>query len=207
MLWIHFILQVLPVTLLALAGTGLGLVVLPTDLALRFEIPLLLLGLLFFVAMITFKGTSGWNVFFLLGFSLVVGVLLRGFAQEELGRSWSLSFGVAIGILGLSAGVGRSLHGRLFWLGKGFWILSWIYLAGWGLIVVLHLGALIRILWAGAGLVIFSGLAAAWFAGLGEHQEGASGIPLAIDLYILAFNLAVATRVISSSIISGDFLA
>jgi FtsH-binding integral membrane protein len=205
--WMHFILQVLPVTLLALAGTGLGLVVLPSDLALSLEIPLLLSGLLLFVAMITFKGTSGWNVFFLLGFSLVVGVLLRGFVQEEHGRSWSSSFGVAIGILVLSAGVGRSLRGRLFWLGKGFWILSWIYLAGWGLIVVLHPGALFQILWAGAGLVIFSGLAAAWFAGLGEHQEGASGVPLAVDLYILAFNLAVATQIVCSGIASGAFLA
>jgi hypothetical protein len=167
---------------------------------------LLLSGLLLFVAMLTFKGASGWNVFFLMGFSIVVGVLLRGFTQEDLGKSWSSSFGVAIVILALSAGIGRSLRGRLFWLGKGFWILSWIYLAGWGLIVVLHLGDLVRILWAGSGLVIFSGLAAAWFAGLGDHQESPSGISSAIDLYILAFNLAVASHIIGTSIIKGGFL-
>ena len=198
----QFLLQIVPLTSLAVISTLIGIIVSPPALASELAFLLLFIDLLLFVALITFKRVSGWNVFLLLGFAVVVGILLRGFAPSELTRSWG-SIVLTIGVLVLAAAVGRVLRGRTKWVGIGVGFASWAYLVGWGLIAVLGLKSLPQTLWAGVGLMIFGGLSALWFSELGQHHDKDSSVALSIELYIFILNLTLTAQVIIRGISLG----
>jgi FtsH-binding integral membrane protein len=196
MLWLHFILRTLPVSVLALIVTAVGVLGAPQDRIAPLTLPLLLVAVLLFAAMLTFRESAGWNTGLLLGFALVVGVLLSGLDVSAEPRAWAGALGVMIAALGLAAAMGRALRGRLAMLGGGLWLVSWAYLVGWGVIAVLRAGPPFQVVWAAAGLLIFTGLAAAWFSALVTEQEETPGVSHAIDLYIFSFNLALAAYVL-----------
>jgi hypothetical protein len=55
---------------------------------------------------------------------------------------------------------------------------------------------MLQTIWAFAGLIIFGGLAATWFANLMTSEEKPNNVSLAIDLFIVGLNLFVAGRVL-----------
>ena len=198
MFWLHFILRTLPVSALAMIVTTAGMLAVQPDRIAPLTLPLLLLAVLLFAAMLTFRKSAGWNAGLLLGFALVIGLLLSGLNVSAAPRAWAGALGVNIAALGLAAVMGRALRGRLAMLGGGLWLISWAYLVGWGVIAALRAGPPFQVVWAAAGLLIFTGLAAAWFSAVGGEREETPGASQAIDLYIFSFNLALAAYVLLS---------
>ncbi len=198
----RFMLQIVPITSLAVMSTLIGVIVSPSALASELAFLLVFIDLLLFVALITFKRVSGWNVALLLGFAVMVGILLRGFAPSELTRSWG-SIVLTIGVLVLAAAVSRVLRGRTKLVGIGVGFASWAYLVGWGLIAVLRLEYLPQTLWAGVGLIIFGGLSALWFSELGQHHDKDSSVALSIELYIFILNLTLTAQIIINGLSHG----
>jgi hypothetical protein len=85
-------------------------------------------------------------------------------------------------------------------VGIGLWLLSWAYLMGWAVIAFLGLDPVFTTAWAGAGVLIFSGLAAAWFSSLESQLDAQPGPALAADLFFLFLNLTIALRVFSAGL-------
>jgi FtsH-binding integral membrane protein len=196
MLWLHFIIRVLPVSALALIVTAVGMLGAPQDRITPLTLPLLLVAVLLFAAMLTFRKTGAWNTGLLLGFALVIGFLLSGLRAGGAAYVWVGALGAMLAALACSAVVGRAMRGRLDMIGGGLWLVSWVYLVGWGVIAVMRAGSAFQVVWAAAGLLIFTGLAAAWFSALGGEREELPGVSHAIDLYIFSFNLALAAYVL-----------
>jgi FtsH-binding integral membrane protein len=196
MIWLQFALQVLPLSALSLLATSLGFSILPFDVTSRWTLPLLWTGVLLFVALTTFKETPGWNIGLLLAFALVAGCLISGLKLGSRPVNWPSTLLIMTTLLALSAVVGGKTRGRAGWLGMGLWALTWVYLAGWGLISLLHLGGTTQILWASAGTILFCVLSAIWFSELEARLHPGSGAALAVELYILALNLAFAVHLL-----------
>jgi FtsH-binding integral membrane protein len=194
MSWLVFVLQVLPVTGLAFVATLAGFA-LPVSEAMR--IPLLLVGVLLFAGLMTFRRTRGWNLALLLGLAVVAGSLM-GSALDDAHVSWTGATALMAALVGLAALIGRALQDRLRRAGFVLWVLAWIVLAGWLIGGLLHPEEWLRILWACAGLVIFGGLAAVWFSRLGSEEIPPRGLAVALgcDLYLLGLNIAVAGQVL-----------
>ncbi len=190
-----FALQVLPVLLMALAATLIGGVV-PVSEA--WQLPLLLVGVLLFVALLTFRKAPGWNLALLLALAAVAGMLLGSAFSGEHSASWGSALGLAFALMGLAALVGYALRGRLGRAGCALWILAWIYLLGWLAFMLLNPADWLRAVWAGAGLVIFGLLLVVWFSDLTGEKKSSRGLAVSqgTDLYLLGFNIAVAARVL-----------
>ncbi|MCK5634547.1 MAG: hypothetical protein KAI06_05650 [Anaerolineales bacterium] len=154
------------------------------------------IGLLLFIALITFKSVPGWNVGLLTALGLALGVFMRALAADMRISLWLLSAVLAGLLLALAATFGRRMGFRMREVGIGLWLLSWAYLLGWALIMFLGSDTVFTAAWAGAGVLIFSGLAAAWFAVLEPRLETQSGAELGVDLFFLFLNLTVAMRVL-----------
>lgn len=196
MIWLQFALQVLPLSALSLLATSLGFSILPFDVTSRWTLPLLWTGVLLFVALTTFKESPGWNIGLLLAFALVAGFLISGLKLASGPASWPSMLLITTALLVLSAGIGAVMRGRAGWLGMGSWALTWSYLAGWGLISLVHLGGTIQILWASAGMILFCVLCAIWFSELEARLRPGFGAGLAVELYLLALNLTLAVRLL-----------
>jgi FtsH-binding integral membrane protein len=195
MTWSAFLLQVLPIGALALAATAVGSGIFSEIVSPAFSLPLIVVGLILFVALLTFRNVAGWNLGLLITFALVVGLYLGRVFPEVGGSSWRLTLMVVLGLLLGAAAIGARLSGRLQRLGSVLWIVSWIYLLGWILVALLPLAPPIIMVWASVGVAIFFGLSSSWFAGLRDYAEKGKGVTLAIDLYILGINLALTARV------------
>ena len=190
-----FSLQVLPVSLLALGATVVGAMARISD---AWRLPLLLVGVMLFAALLTFRKTPGWNLALLLALAAVAGMFLGSSFEGTQGQSWGGALTVAFTLMGMAALIGHMLRGRLRRVGSALWMLAWIYLAGWILLVMLNPAAWLRALWSGAGLVIFGGLVVVWFSELGDEENPVRGlaVPQGCDLYLLGLNIAVAARVL-----------
>ncbi|MFA9403727.1 MAG: hypothetical protein ACERKY_11765 [Anaerolineales bacterium] len=196
MFWTRFLLQVVPFSLLGLLGSLVGLWFGPKEPGSTFMLLAGVISLLLFIALMTFKSVPGWNVGLLAALGLALGVFLRALAVEAMFSAWLLSAGFAVLVFALSAWLGRRLGSRMRDVGVGLWLLSWAYLMGWAVIAFLGLDPVFTTAWAGAGVLIFSGLAAAWFASLESKLDTQSGPALAVDLFFLYLNLTIALRVL-----------
>jgi hypothetical protein len=194
-----FVLRVLPPLALAAAGTILGMVVLAPYLPSVLTLPLLLVAVLAFVALFTFREVPGWSTALLTCFGLLAGLYL-GSLFPQGGRLWGWAAVAAIGILALAALLGHAFRGRLRLAALLLWVLSWIYVAGWPLIALLPGAATLQFVWAAAGLGIFGCLGISWFAAVEERQAESSGSSLAIELYVIVLNLVVAGRVLAAGL-------
>ena len=194
-----FTLQVLPVPALALVATAVGAAWHVSD---AWRLPLLLIGVLLFVATLTFRRMRGWNLALLLTLAAVAGALLGSTFEGEHGGSWGGALALTFGMMGLAAWVGNALRRKLRPVGSALWMLAWLYLAGWFLVVVLDPAAWLRVLWSGAGVVLFGCLLAVWFSELwgGDSSGGGLAVPQGCDLYLLGLNIAVAARVLLVSV-------
>ncbi len=192
---LSFSLQVLPPAVVAGLATMLGSQVLAGRLPPAWEFPLLILGLLLFVGMLTFRMAGGWTLAVLVAFGLAAGTLL-GQMLTGSGAGWPLAWLLAAALLALGAALSGSLPPWWLRLGFGLWLAALIYLAGWIALALLRLPTASQAAWALGGVVIFALLGSVWFASLGRRRPNRPS-SLAVDLYILAFNLAVALRVLS----------
>jgi hypothetical protein len=196
MFWTRFLLQVVPFSFLGLLGSLAGLWFGPQDTGSTFMLLAGVISLLLFIALMTFKSVPGWNVGLLAALGLALGVFLRALAVEVMVSAWLLSAGLAVLVFAVAAWLGRRLGSRMRDVGIGLWLLSWAYLMGWAVIAFLGLDPVFTTAWAGAGVLIFSGLAAAWFASLESKLDSQSGPALAVDLFFLFLNLTIALRVL-----------
>ena len=200
MFWTRFLLQVVPFSLLGLLGSLAGLWLGPQEAGSTFMLLAGVISLLLFIALMTFKSVPGWNVGLLAALGLALGVFLRALAAEVMFSAWLLSAGLAVLVFALSAWLGRRMGSRMKDVGIGLWLLSWAYLMGWAVIAFLGLDPVFTTAWAGAGVLIFSGLAAAWFSSLESQLDAQPGPALGVDLFFLFLNLTVALRVLLGGI-------
>ena len=196
MFWTRFLLQVVPFSLLGLLGSLVGLWLGPQDPGSTFMLLAGVISLLLFIALMTFKSVLGWNVGLLAAIGLAIGVFLRALVAEAIISAWLLSAGLAVLVFALSAWLGRRMGSRMRDVGIGLWLLSWAYLMGWGVIAFLELDPVFTTAWAGAGVLVFSGLAAAWFSSLETQLDAQPGAALGVDLFFLYLNLTIAIRVL-----------
>ncbi|MDF1499370.1 MAG: hypothetical protein P1P76_02735 [Anaerolineales bacterium] len=149
--------------------------------------------------MLTFREHYGWNLALLVGFSGALGALF-----SSLSIGWVPTVGYRpflIVLLSLIvAGLGRrSMGTRSGEFGVILWIVSWAYLMGWGVLIILRLEPVFYLTWSVVGLLLFTALAAVWFANLEGHLRGRSGVSAAIDLYLISLNLYLAAVILQST--------
>ena len=200
MFWTRFLLQVVPFSLLGLLGSLLGLWFGPQEPGSTFMLLAGVMSLLLFIALMTFKSVPGWNVGLLVALGLALGVFLRALAAEVMFSAWLLSAGLAVLVFTVAAWLGRRMGSRMRDVGIGLWLLSWAYLMGWAVIAFLGLDPVFTTAWAGAGVLIFTGLAAAWFASLETQLDAQPGAALGVDLFFLFLNFTIALRVLLAGI-------
>ncbi|NIM93009.1 MAG: hypothetical protein GTO18_04770 [Anaerolineales bacterium] len=192
----QFILQVAPSAGMAGVLTIIGLVLSAGSVTGSFLLPIVIVGVIVFVAMITFRDASGWNLGLLLVFALIVGLLLGNFFPSLTALHWILALLIAAAIMLMAAGLGTQLGGGVRLLGIALWIGSWIYILGWVVIALFHFPKPVVLLWGMVGLIVFSGLSTVWFASIAGILNPFMGTSLAIDLFILGLNLCIAVVVI-----------
>ncbi|HKZ54132.1 MAG TPA: hypothetical protein VJ123_01540 [Anaerolineales bacterium] len=190
-----FAAQVLPHFVIAVVGTAVGFSWSPR-VAPEWILPVGLAAFLLFVAAVTFRRSSGWNVTFLFLFAFSVGAF-SGQVLPHGGLDWRWATGFALGVLATAAATGSpGLYTRLGRVWSLIWVLSWAYVAGWALFLVWDVLARIMVGWTVAGLLVFTVLAVGWFSRLRTASANPTGASLALELYIIAFNLAVAARML-----------
>lgn len=198
MFWTRFLLQVVPFSLLGLLGSLAGLWFGPQEPGSTFILLSGVISLLLFIALMTFKSAPGWNVGLLAALGLALGLFLRALAGEVRISTWLLSAVLAVLVFAPTAWFGRRMGSRMKEVGIGLWLLSWAYLLGWAVIAFMGLDPVFTTAWAGAGVLIFTGLAAAWFSSLESQLDTQPGAALAVDLFFLFMNLTIALRVFSA---------
>jgi len=123
-------------------------------------------------------------------------VFLQTLAVEVSISAWMLSTMLTVLVFMFAAWLGRRMGYRMREVGSGLWLLSWAYLLGWVVIVLMGLDPAYTTAWAGAGVLIFAGLASAWFASLDSRLDAQPSAALAVDLFFLFLYLTVAVRVL-----------
>lgn len=201
MFWTRFFLQVVPFSLLGLLGSLAGLRFGPHEPGSTFMLLAGVISLLLFIALMTFKSVPGWNVGLLTSLGLALGVFLRTLAAEASISAWMLSTALVVLVFVFTAWLGRRMGYRMRDVGSGLWLLSWAYLLGWVVIALMGLDPVFTTAWAGAGVLIFAGLAVAWFASLESQLDAQPGAALAVDLFFLFLNLTVAVRVLYAGLV------
>ena len=186
-----FAVRVLPLYLAALALTVAGWAVRAPQAWLA---PLAVCVVLLFAALLTFRRTPAWSTILLLGLALTVGAALRLVGGSRM--AWVPSSAVALGAPLVGAAIGGKVRLRNAWVRGSLWTLAWIYVLGaW--LFPMGLGTL-RAWWAGAGLLVFAGLAVIWFADWPAREERDPAGGPATELYLIGLNLALAANALSS---------
>lgn len=193
---LRFGLQVLPLTLLAGLSGALGLWLAPETASPAGQLLAALLAVLLFAALLTFKEAAGWNSGLLLAFFFALGFAVSLFSIGQAAPDWGWAALGAAAVLGAAAGLGRWAGGAWREVGAGLWIVAWAYLLGWAALAFLRLDPLLSLVWAGAGLILFGGLAAAWFAEVRVRPSERNGAALAVELSLFAANLTLAAFVL-----------
>lgn len=195
-----FAIQVLPVSGLALVATLVGASI-PISGTLR--IPLLLVGVLLFVGLMTFRRAHGWNLTLLLALAAVVGTLLHPGFYAERSLPWTGAIAIMILLLISAAFIGKALRKWFRRVGSALWLLAWVYLAGWMIGGLINPAEWLRILWASAGLVIFGWLVAVWFSQLSAQEIPPRGLAITqgCDLYLLGLSITAVGQVLLTSLV------
>jgi len=194
---LSFVIRVVPVYLVALALTGVGASALGPWMPSTWRMPLAILALVEFAALLTFRRERwGWAV--LLAFALTAGVLLR-LLITPWHPDWSLALAASVAWpsivipLGWKSGAGLQKLGWVTWAAAWVYILSWIALQ---LIVGRTVG---QAAWGAAGLVIFSALTLTWSAALPTRQLSEPASSIAGEIYLIGMNLSLAATMLLRS--------
>lgn len=148
-----------------------------------------IVALLLFLAVLTFKQTPGWNTGLLVAFAAVAG----GFVGAFFPATASKAGAIVVVLLGLSALLSRGRWASRAVTRRLFWMLSWLYIAGWPVLLFAGAPMTFRLGWAAGGVVVFIGLATAWLAARSwQGSAGQAGTAAGIELYLIGLNLLLA---------------
>ena len=197
-MWWQFGLQVLPVLLLG------GLVLVITS---SFEppgsVPILMVilaatSILLFIALLTFRERPGWNLALLLGFSASLGAVIALLGTGSHATLGYAPLWLVLPCLAFAALAGKRLGSGVGEIGAILWLVSWVYMLGWAVLIFLQLEAVFHLTWSVVGLVLFTGIAAVWFANMERNLAQRSSVSVAIDLYLVCLNLYLAALILQS---------
>jgi hypothetical protein len=134
----------------------------------------------------------------LLGFSASLGAVLSLLARGNTQSVGYEPLGLVLACLAAGAVAGLWMGSRFGEFGVILWIVSWAYLLGWAALIFLKLDPVFYLTWSLVGLVLFTGLAAVWFANMRYHLKTLSSVSTAIDLYLISVNLYLAAMILLS---------
>lgn len=196
-----FSIQTVPFFLLALVSMFVGFQYSSQSAGLNL-LPTMLVGLLLFAALITFKKTRGWNIALLLSLALVLGFIIGGLLLSENKLEGAVVVLRTLFLLIVAALIGNLLGQRSAYFGISLWVASWIHVFGWAVIMITQLSFEFIQIWAVIGLFIFTGLSVVWFGRLEDHLAQTTGPALAIDLFFLSINLSIPIFILSGTKLS-----
>jgi hypothetical protein len=191
-----FVIRVLPLYAMALTLTGVGALPIGERLPSAWVVPLAILALLEFAALMTFRHARTWSTMLLMAFALTAGMLVRMMLPGiRLAWPWALSASLGIPLLGIPLGwaAGR----RLRWMGWLTWIAAWVYILGWLAWQLLAMDPPNRPVWGVTGLAIFSGLTLTWSASVPSREGHEPEASAAAELYLIGLNLGIAALVVA----------
>ena len=193
-----FAVRVLPLYAVALVLTGVGAMPLGDHIPSAWLLPLAILALLAFAALMTFRRVRTWPTLLLLTLALVAGGLLRLMLPEmRPDWPWALAAGVGIPLVGVP--LGWKAGPRLASVGWGTWAAAWVYILGWVGWQLLGLGQTMRPYWGIAGLIVFSALTITWASSLAARRPEETEGSVASELYLIGLNLGVAALVVAGA--------
>jgi hypothetical protein len=193
-----FAVRVLPVYLLALALTGVGAAALAPHLPPAWRMPLGILLLLEFAALLTFRRTRNGSAALLFALALTAGALV-GLMLAEGPLHWSRAVLAGVGIPLLMLPLGWRAGPRLRPLRWVTWMAAWGYILGWVAWQLLAPGSWARPAWGVAGLMVFSALAATWASALPARMPNEPEASLGFELYLIGLNLSLAATTLPGS--------
>ncbi|MBM3120974.1 MAG: hypothetical protein FJZ97_02150 [Chloroflexi bacterium] len=193
-----FVIRAVPLYLLALLLTGVGASVLAAWMPATWRIPLAILALVGFAALMTFRRVQTWSTLLLLAFALTAGLLLRlMLAGAPLHWGWALAASLGIPLLVMP--LGWLAGPRLQPFGRVTWIAAWVYILGWIAWQLLLGSPVAHAAWGAAGLVIFSALTLTWSAALPTRSVSEPAGSMAAEIYLIGMNLGLAATMLLSS--------
>ncbi|MCJ7717024.1 MAG: hypothetical protein MUO54_10975 [Anaerolineales bacterium] len=151
------------------------------------SIYILFVFLVLLVSMMILDKEPGWNVVLFLGFALAAGViLLWSSAEITQPKTWIL-FSILV-LVSLAGGL--FLSKRIGLAATVLYPTTILYMIGWVLFLFFELPGLFKMIWIVLGLVLFTLIIIAILSrGENQSQEDNAAVPLAIELYVLLFNL------------------
>lgn len=192
-----FLVRVGPLFGLALAVTGGGMA-LGARIPSAGLLPVGILTVLCFAALMTFRRVRAWSVPLLLSFALLAGSLLWPMLGGPAARwGWPLAAGAGVPLIGVPLGWKAGSGLRRF--GWAAWAAAWVYIVGWIVWQLLAQDTGVRQAWGLAGLVIFSALTVTWAGSLSGRQAQEPEGAVAVELYLIGLNLGIAVRMMAAA--------
>jgi len=190
-----FAVRVLPLYALALVLTAAGAIPLGGYVPSGWQTALVILALLAFAALMTFRRARAWPTILLLILALIAGALVRLMLPEvRLHWPWALVASIGIPLFGVP--LGWKVGTRLGSVGWGTWAAAWIYILGWIAWQLLGQGAVMRRYWGIAGLIVFSALTTTWSSSLPGRPPHEPEGSMAGELYLIGLNLGIAALMV-----------
>ena len=132
-----------------------------------------------------FKMAHRWNLILLLGFAMTAGMLLQVIGIKKHWFPWVVLFFATVVSLFWAFRLGI----RLGWIGTALFPVSVAYLLGWAAFYFFSPPAILDVIWAGVGLIVFLGLAVHAITEGRYAEQAGSLVPLASDLFLIFLNL------------------
>ncbi len=193
-----FIIRVVPVYLLSLALTGVGASVLGPWMPSTWRMPLAILALVEFAALLTFRRARTWSTLLLLAFAITVGALLR-LLVAPWRLDWGLALAASVAWPSMVITVGWKTGAGLRTLGWGTWAAAWIYILSWFALLLLVGRPPASAAWGTAGVAIFSALTLTWAAALPTRRADEPASSIAAEIYLIGMNLSLAASMLLRS--------
>lgn len=127
----------------------------------------------------------------LLLLGVMIGGLVARFIPASRDVAWGLAALIMSGLLVVAFGLSHVRVGLVAMSLRVLWIGSWVCLLGWVVIALLQSLSVIYRAWALLGAVVFTGLAAGWFANLDGVDLGEAPRHAA-SLYLIGVNVLIA---------------
>jgi hypothetical protein len=192
-----FVIRAVPVYLLALALTGVGASVLGPWVPSTWGMPLAILALFEFAALLTFRRERwGWAV--LLAFALTAGALLQVMLTPWR-PDWGLALAASVAWPSIVIPLGWKTGAGLRKLGWVTWAAAWVYILSWIAFQLIVQRPLARAAWGAAGLMIFSALTLTWSAALPTRQSSGPASAIGAEIYLIGMNLSLAATMLLRS--------
>jgi len=194
---LSFVIRVVPVYLVALALTGVGASALGPWMPSTWRMPLAILALVEFAALLTFR-RERWGWVALLALALTAGVLLR-LLITPWHPDWGLALAASVAWPSIVIPLGWKSGAGLQKLGWVTWAAAWVYILSWIAFQLIVQRPLAWAAWGAAGLMIFSALTLTWSAALPTRQSSEPASSIAGEIYLIGMNLGLAATMLLRS--------